>query len=895
MRQITRFAGIGLAGLAAFLLPSAAGAFTVSTIADSGAGSLRQAMMDLNASAAAGTIDFAIPGASCPTVCTITLAGPLPALLYPATIDGYTQPGAMANTLAVGNDAVLKIEINGNGVNQAAIRLMPGAVGSVVRGLAINNFGAGGFGIVVQADDCVVQGNFIGTNPAGTAVVGSGAGLYGVAVTGGVHVRIGGTLSSQRNLISGSSGGIAVYGGTGGDLLIRNNYVGTNAAGTAAIHNNYGIIVGLSPGDIIGDATNGGVTIGGLGPGEPNVVSGNQCVGIQAKARENALIQFLWIVGNIVGLDATATSAVGNGCSGIDVQGDPLEAGFGLTVQANIIAANGFAGHSPGVVLSAPGGRLWSNFIGTNPAYAVGLGNYGSGVFVTGFPTSPAAVGGLNLGNVIVSSGGYGIEFSETFARVAGNWIGVSGDAGLTTALPNQAGGILVESSNVFIGDPGMNLDLLNYVADNGGDGIFVQNTTAVTAHAMVFGNSIFNNTGLGINLAPGGVTPNDPGDADTGANDLQNYPVLTSAVLGPGNTVSVSGSLNSTPSQGFVIILYGSPGCDGSGHGEGKVILGTDSVTTDAGGNGTFGPTSFPLPVGLASISATATYPIPPVGAGDRSEFSACVTPTGVGVSSIIPSSGLASGVAGVGLLGSNFAAGAGVTVGGVSATGVAVNSSTSITLDIPSLGPGALYPVTVTNTDLSSGTLNNAWFADFLDVPSASPFHSFVEKLVRNSITAGCGAGNYCPGSSVTRAQMAVFLLRSKNGPLYSPPACAAPTFTDVPCSSPFAPWVNELAAAGVTAGCGAGIYCPGDPVTRAQMAVFLLRTYHPPAFTPPACVTPTFADVPCSSGFAPWVNELALEGVTAGCGGGNYCPANAVTRGQMAVFLVTMFHLP
>jgi hypothetical protein len=95
-------------------------------------------------------------------------------------------------------------------------------------------------------------------------------------------------------------------------------------------------------------------------------------------------------------------------------------------------------------------------------------------------------------------------------------------------------------------------------------------------------------------------------------------------------------------------------------------------------------------------------------------------------------------------------------------------------------------------------------------------------------------------------------------------------------------------------VTAGCGGGNYCPTADVTRAQMAVFLLRTLEGASYAPPACVTPVFSDVPCSSGFAPWINELAARGITAGCGGGNYCPSNPNTRGQMAVFLTTTFGL-
>jgi hypothetical protein len=172
--------------------------------------------------------------------------------------------------------------------------------------------------------------------------------------------------------------------------------------------------------------------------------------------------------------------------------------------------------------------------------------------------------------------------------------------------------------------------------------------------------------------------------------------------------------------------------------------------------------------------------------------------------------------------------------------------------------------------------------------------PFHDFVEALMRGGVTAGCTGGNYCPDSSVTREQMAVFLLRSNDGPTYSPPACTVPAFADVPCSSPYAIWINELVARSVTAGCGGGNYCPTSAVTREQMAVFLLRTLEGPSYTPPVCGTPTFSDVPCSSGYARWIEELVFRNITAGCGGGQYCPLQAVSRGQMAVFLTVTFAL-
>ncbi len=135
-----------------------------------------------------------------------------------------------------------------------------------------------------------------------------------------------------------------------------------------------------------------------------------------------------------------------------------------------------------------------------------------------------------------------------------------------------------------------------------------------------------------------------------------------------------------------------------------------------------------------------------------------------------------------------------------------------------------------------------------------------------------------------------MAVFLLKSEHGSSYAPPTCHG-VFGDVACPSLFADWIEQLAAEGITAGCGGGNYCPTTPVTRAQMAVFLLKAEHGPSYTPPAC-TGIFGDVTCPSLFADWIEQLAAEGITGGCGGGNYCPNNPNTRGQMAVFLVKTF---
>jgi S-layer family protein len=181
------------------------------------------------------------------------------------------------------------------------------------------------------------------------------------------------------------------------------------------------------------------------------------------------------------------------------------------------------------------------------------------------------------------------------------------------------------------------------------------------------------------------------------------------------------------------------------------------------------------------------------------------------------------------------------------------------------------------------------------FADVTAASAFYRFVETLLHHGVTGGCTASTYCPGATTTRAQMAAFALVANDGPSRTPPACGGiPMFADVPASSPFCPWVEELARRGAIGGCGGGNYCPDAPVSRDQLAVFVLRTADP-ALAPPACAPPNlFGDVPETSPFCAWIEELARRGVVSGCGSGNYCPTSPVTREQMAVFISAGFGL-
>jgi hypothetical protein len=180
------------------------------------------------------------------------------------------------------------------------------------------------------------------------------------------------------------------------------------------------------------------------------------------------------------------------------------------------------------------------------------------------------------------------------------------------------------------------------------------------------------------------------------------------------------------------------------------------------------------------------------------------------------------------------------------------------------------------------------------FQDVPPTHAFWRWIQAMYNAGVTSGCAEGLYCPAFPVTRGQMAIFLLRSREGSAYAPAACTSAPFGDVPAASPLCPWIRELVTRGVTTGCGGGNFCPNGPVSRAEMAVFLLVTLQGAGFTPPPCTTAPFTDVPATSGFCPFIRELVARGITAGCGGGNYCPGTQVSRGQMAVFLSTTFGL-
>ena len=233
----------------------------------------------------------------------------------------------------------------------------------------------------------------------------------------------------------------------------------------------------------------------------------------------------------------------------------------------------------------------------------------------------------------------------------------------------------------------------------------------------------------------------------------------------------------------------------------------------------------------------------------------------------SLAPRSGPASGGTSIAVAGTEFHAGAGVSMVLVAASGVAVAGDAEITAVTPALSPGTLNEVRVTNPDSCGGVIARGWLADFVDVPQSHLFHGPIEKIFRAGITSGCGSGAYCPDTAVSRDQMAIFLIRGKLGSAYAPPPATGTVFGDVPADAFGAAFIEQLSTENITTGCGAGNYCPSAPVNRASMAVMLLRARHGGAYKPPEA-TGVFTDVPAARGpFARWIEELAQEGITSG----------------------------
>jgi hypothetical protein len=178
------------------------------------------------------------------------------------------------------------------------------------------------------------------------------------------------------------------------------------------------------------------------------------------------------------------------------------------------------------------------------------------------------------------------------------------------------------------------------------------------------------------------------------------------------------------------------------------------------------------------------------------------------------------------------------------------------------------------------------------FTDVSSSDSLAPLVYTIAAWGIIPGCTATTFCPAGIVTRADMAVFVERGLN--VFVPPANLPQIFSDVPPGAYAYDFIEDFSKRKITSGCGTTTYCPGNAVLRSQMAIFLLRAEHGSSYAPPAATGTMFSDVPASSFAAAWIEQLARESITNGCGGGKFCPNGSVNREQMAAFLARTFHL-
>ena len=658
--RLRKPAGLLALASAALLLPASASGnspIVVTNTSDSGSGSLREAIVEANASPGS-TILFHIP-TSDPgfngSWFTIRPFSDLPPLTGGGTtIDGATQTAFTGDTNPVGPEVEISmvldpppsfglrvrsadnrinsividgarkdgfipcchggagIDIQGGGGNVVtASYIGTDPRGSVaapndVTGIGMNTpgntiggdtagvgnviSGNGSYGVLVLigADNAVIEGNKIGTNASGTAAIANGVGASGDGEAG-IHVQ-GNDASIFDNLISGNaSAGIGIFNNFTTGTVIRGNLVGTNVSGDAAIPNGQGMS--------IGGTSN---TVGGPARADANVVSGNLNEGIAGGGTSNVFD------GNYVGTNASGSASLGNGGPGFALFDPASDA-----ISGNLISGNG----ADGIAIFSPGGGadnvIAGNDIGTDATGTGAIPNQGSGVDLMDDSTGNT-IGGTSAGarNIISGNAGAGIQIGYAAGSsddlIEGNSIGTDASG---SPLGNGANGIQIHGSGNTIG--GSADGAANVIAFNSGNGVAVYEGTG----NAVSRNSIFSNGGLGIDLGGDGVTPNDPGDTDTGPNNLQNFPVLASALASSGHLV-VTGTIDTQSPQSVTLEFFAdtvpTPGGDPSGYGEGAVYLGSATPAS----NGTFRAT-LPSVAAQTLISATATSE-----SGDTSEF---------------------------------------------------------------------------------------------------------------------------------------------------------------------------------------------------------------------------------------------------------------------------------
>jgi titin len=419
------------------------------------------------------------------------------------------------------------------------------------------------------------------------------------------------SLRSHNNVIKGliinnrPNGGVAIGTNDGASYnVIIGNYLGTNAAGTAAKKAMEGVHLREGSHDNVIGGTNG-VTPGGACTGDCNLISGNYQHGIVIDHAYNNKV-----IGNFVGVNVNGNGGIPNNGVGVLVVNAPNNIIGGPNPQErNVISGNGNINVEIGQTdVATRNNVVQGNYIGTNSAGTAAIAGQNNGI-VLDENSSQSTVDG----NVISGNGSTGVLIFTGSSRntIKNNLIGVAANG--STRLPNNGIGILIHTNNNLVTD--------NIIAYHQSDGVRIKNGTG----NQIRRNSIYGNAKLGINVAVDGFTPNDNQDPDTGPNMLQNFPTLSGAGVNNG-TMTIQGALNSRPNQKYTLDFYQNPVCDNTYNrhvGQGKNYLGSTDVNTNSSGNASF-TTTLSTAISSGVVIATATD-----SSGNTSEFSECVNIT--------------------------------------------------------------------------------------------------------------------------------------------------------------------------------------------------------------------------------------------------------------------------
>ena len=537
----------------------------------------------------------------------------------------------VSNNLVQGN--FIGLDAAGTGAipnSFAGVYVLSGASSNTI----LNNVISGNFSEGLRLADVattanVVQGNFIGTDAAGSNAVPNG--FLGIGVySGAVSNLIGGTTAAARNVISGNaSEGLRLQGVGAAWNWIQGNFIGTDTSGTRSLPNGW---TGLT---MFSGATSN--TIGGISAGARNIISGNWTYGV---VMSDPGTSGNFVQGHYIGVSPDGATGLPNYVGVLIASGATGNTLGGTTGSArNVISGNYGSGIE--ISLAAAGNFIHGNYLGCDATGASAVANGGEGIYLhdgaNGNSLGGAAPG---AGNVISGNNYRGIYAYGTNTignLIQGNFIGTKADG--VSALGNAWDGVVFfdgASSNVAgLATSGGGAG--NTIAFNGFTGVYVgSDNSDASVGNTIRGNAIYANGALGINLVGGtensyGVTANDPGDADTGANLLQNYPLITNAVATGANTL-IAGTLNSATNQSYLIDVYRSPSPDPSGYGQGQVYVGSATVTNNGGGNSVFTLTASGNFAGQF-FTATGTDKT----TGDTSEFSLAVVATNAALPSAV------------------------------------------------------------------------------------------------------------------------------------------------------------------------------------------------------------------------------------------------------------------